>query len=136
MLDDIPRAMPALLEATKLGSRAAKVGFDWPDTAGLFEKLHEEIGELKAEIQTDQPGAHARIEEELGDLLFTAVNLARHLKLDPESALRSANAKFRQRFNAMEAAAGGREGLKVRSAVELEALWSQAKQRETKDGSA
>jgi XTP/dITP diphosphohydrolase/ATP diphosphatase len=72
----------------------------------------------------------ARVEEEFGDLLFTAVNLARHLKVDPESALRSANAKFRLRFAAMEAAAGGREGLESRSAPELEALWSDAKRAE------
>jgi nucleoside triphosphate diphosphatase len=133
MLDDIPRSMPAVLEATKLGSRAAKVGFDWPDATGLFEKLGEEIGELQAELKSDPPAAQARVEEELGDLLFTAVNLARHLKLDPESALRAANAKFRRRFNAMESAAGGREGLEERSAPELEALWSEAKQRERKD---
>ncbi len=141
MLDDIPRSMPALLEAAKLGSRAAKVGFDWPDAGGLFEKLQEEIGELKAELR---PGAGsgfgagsgvgveaARVEEEMGDLLFTAVNLARHLKVDPESALRSANAKFRKRFAAMESAAGGREGLEARSAGELEALWSEAKLAES-----
>ncbi len=130
MLDDIPRSMPALLEASKLGSRAAKVGFDWPDTTGLFDKLQEEIAELQAEIRLEQPAVPARVEEELGDLLFTAVNLARHLKLDPESALRSANAKFRRRFNTMESAAGGREGLESRSAAELEALWTEAK---TKD---
>jgi ATP diphosphatase len=133
MLDDIPRSMPALLEAAKLGSRAAKVGFDWPDSGGLFEKLQEEIGELKAELL---PGSGAdsgagidtaRVEEEMGDLLFTAVNLARHLKIDPESALRSANGKFRRRFAVMESAAGGREGLEARSAPELEALWSEAK---------
>ena len=133
MLGDIPRSMPALLEATKIGSRAAKVGFDWPDTTGLFEKIHEEIGELQAELKSEATADQARVEEEFGDLLFTAVNLARHLKLDPESALRAANAKFRQRFSAMEVAAGGREGLEARTAPELEALWSEAKQRETKD---
>jgi ATP diphosphatase len=134
MLEDVPRSMPALLEAGKLGSRAAKVGFDWPDVTGLFEKLQEEIGELQAEVPAAGKIAAgvetAALEEELGDLLFTAVNLARHLKLDPESALRSANAKFRRRFAAMESAAGGREGLETRSAVELEELWSGAKQLE------
>jgi XTP/dITP diphosphohydrolase/ATP diphosphatase len=128
MLDDVPRSMPALLEASKLGSRAAKVGFDWPDTTGLFDKLQEEIAELRAELSDAATIEPARVEEELGDVLFTAVNLARHLKLDPESALRSANAKFRKRFAAMESAGGGREGLEARSAPELEELWSKAKQ--------
>jgi XTP/dITP diphosphohydrolase/ATP diphosphatase len=128
MLDDIPRTMPAMLEAGKLGSRAAKAGFDWPDVDGLFEKLQEEIGELQAELSPveGQPAAPAA-EEELGDLLFTAVNLARHLKLDPESALRLSNAKFRRRFTAMEAAAGGREALMALAPSQLEELWNDAK---------
>jgi ATP diphosphatase len=128
MLDEVPRSMPALLEAAKLGSRAAKVGFDWPDATGLFDKLQEEIAELRAELADTASIDAARVEEELGDVLFTAVNLARHLKLDPESALRSANAKFRNRFAAMESIGGGREGLEARSAPELEELWSKAKQ--------
>ena len=128
MLDDIPRSMPAMLEAGKLGSRAAKVGFDWPDATGLFDKLHEEIAELKAELMpTAEPISTAAVEEEFGDLMFTAVNLARHLKLDPESALRAANAKFRRRFAAMEAAAGSREQLESRTPAQLEELWSDAK---------
>jgi XTP/dITP diphosphohydrolase/ATP diphosphatase len=132
MLDDVPRTMPAMLEANKLGSRAAKVGFDWPDTDGLFDKLHEEIGELKAEL-TPQSGRHPRsqstlaIEAELGDLLFTVVNLARHLKIDPESALRATNAKFRRRFAAMESSAGGTEALAASTPLELDNLWNQAK---------
>jgi nucleoside triphosphate diphosphatase len=129
MLEDVPRSMPALLEADKLGSRAAKVGFDWPDAQGLFEKLTEEIRELKDELPA-AVGSAAAIEEELGDVLFTVVNLARHLKVDAESALRSANAKFRRRFAVMESAAGGREGLEALSASQLEALWSRAKQHE------
>ena len=129
MLNDVPRSMPASLEAGKLGSRAAKVGFDWPDAQGLFEKLTEEIRELKEELPAAAESATA-IEEELGDVLFTVVNLARHLKVDAETALRGANAKFRRRFAAMESAGGAREGLEALSAAELEALWSRAKQRE------
>lgn len=124
LLGDIPRSMPAMLEAGKLGSRAAKVGFDWPNAEGLFAKLEEEIGELRSEISE---GSTAAVEEELGDLLFTVVNLARHLKVDPEQALRTANAKFRRRFVAMEREAGGHEALQKLSPDELEALWAQAK---------
>jgi XTP/dITP diphosphohydrolase/ATP diphosphatase len=127
LLDGIPRTMPAMLEAGKLGSRAAKVGFDWPDATGLFAKLQEEIIELQAEL-VPAPAATAAAEEELGDLLFTAVNLARHLHLDPESALRSANAKFRARFTHMEQAAGGSSALESLSSEQLEELWKAAKQ--------
>ncbi|MBS1823202.1 MAG: nucleoside triphosphate pyrophosphohydrolase [Acidobacteria bacterium] len=126
LLSDIPRSMPAMMEAGKLGSRAAKVGFDWPDAGGLFDKLDEEIGELKDELS--RPAGDARaVEAELGDLLFTAVNLARHLKIDPESALRSANAKFRKRFGEMEREAGGQDVLRGRTPAELEELWRRAK---------
>lgn len=130
MLADIPRSMPAMMEAAKLGSRAAKVGFDWPDVNGLFDKLAEEIAELRAEIAIASGGEEQeRIEDELGDLLFTAVHLARHLKLDPEMALRRSNAKFRARFAKMEEAAGGAAALEVLSADELEALWARVKQQ-------
>lgn len=127
MLDDIPRTMPATLEASKLSSRAAKVGFDWPDANGLFDKLSEETAELRAEIANND---HARIEAEFGDLLFTMMNLARHLKIDSESALRSTNAKFRARFAAMEQAAGNAEALSSMSPQQLETLWSNAKEQE------
>ena len=129
LLADIPRSMPAMLEASKLGSRAAKVGFDWPDADGLFDKLHEETMELRAELVDPANCASAAVEEELGDLLFTAVNLARHLKVDPESALRGANAKFRSRFHSMELAAGGAEALEQLSPEQLEACWAAAKER-------
>ena len=128
ILDDVPRTMPATLEAAKLGSKAAKVGFDWPDASGLFEKLDEEIGELQVEVAR---GTAASVEEEFGDLLFTAMNLARHLKVDAESALRYSNAKFRRRFAAMESKAGA-SGLDGRSPDDLEALWARAKAEEGK----
>jgi len=124
-LDSISRAMPALSEAGKIGSKAAKAGFDWPDVHGVVEKLREECGELEAEIH------HANLTaagEELGDLLFTMANLARHLKSDPELALRNANAKFRRRFAHMEAVAA--QPLEQLSAPELEDLWNRSKQFE------
>jgi XTP/dITP diphosphohydrolase/ATP diphosphatase len=130
LLADVPRSMPAMLEAGKLGSRAAKVGFDWPDTEGLFAKLDEETAELREEIKALDAAA---IEDELGDLLFTAVNLARHLKVDPESALRSANAKFRRRFTAMEEATGGQDKLRMLTPDELEDEWRRAKTGEVRD---
>jgi len=123
-MEDISRSMPAVMEAGKLGARAAKVGFDWPSVEGLLAKLQEEIAELRAEMDA---GARAKVEEELGDLLFTAVNLARHLKVDAEGALRAANAKFRVRFGAMEEASGGYEALGKLGAKELDALWNSAK---------
>jgi XTP/dITP diphosphohydrolase/ATP diphosphatase len=130
LLDEVPRAMPPLLEAGKLGSKAAKVGFDWPNADGrateLFAKLDEEIDELKVEVAT---GSRELMEAELGDLLFTAVNLARHLKIDPDAALRGATGKFRRRFAEMEVAAG-EEGLRGKSAVEMEEFWARAKRRE------
>src|SRR6202012_3402045 len=95
------------------------------DADGLFAKLDEEIEELRAEVtNADKRGA---IEDELGDLLFTAVNLARHLKVDPEFALRRANAKFRARFTAMERSAGGHDALEELEPEEMETLWIQAK---------
>ena len=129
LLDEVPRSMPAIMEAGKLGSKAAKVGFDWPNADGsaseLFDKLQEEIEELKAELQPVMDKAAA--EAELGDILFTVVNLARHLKIDPETALRSTNRKFRCRFQAMETAAGGTSALEKKSPEELEALWASSK---------
>jgi MazG family protein len=126
LLEEVPRSFPALLEASKLGGKAAKVGFDWPDRAGLLEKVEEECREIEVEVQAG--AAPEAVEGEVGDLLFTVVNLARHLKVDPELALRRSNAKFRRRFAAMEQASDG--ALSQRSAAELEALWAQAKQQE------
>ena len=148
LLDDVPRSMPAVMEAAKLGSRAAKVGFDWPDAGGLLEKMREELVEVEEELRlhttTNAAGAGAAergeavairreaLEEELGDVLFTAVNLARHLHVDAEGALRAANAKFRRRFGAMEAQAGGREGIDGLTAERWEELWRAAKAAEVR----
>ena len=132
VLDSIPRALPALLEAAKIGSRAQKSGFDWPDVEGIFAKLEEETGELREAIG-NHPSSEATPSEEilseLGDLLFTVVNLARRLQVEPEFALRHSNAKFRRRFASMESAAA--QPLETLSAAELESLWNQAKLQES-----
>ena len=119
--------MPALAEAAKIGSKAAKAGFDWPDISGLMDKLREETAELEAEIAAGEAGREAA-GRELGDLLFTAVNLARHLKVYPETTLRDTNARFRRRFRFMEEAAG--RPLEKVAPEELEALWARAKRHE------
>jgi MazG family protein len=121
-LDSVQRAMPALAEAAKLGSKAAKAGFDWPNWRDLLPKVAEELAELEVEADA---GRTPEIEAELGDLLFTVVNLARHLGVDAEMALRGCNLRFRQRFREMELAA--ERPLEQMSAAELEALWVQAK---------
>jgi nucleoside triphosphate diphosphatase len=128
-LDGVTAALPALLRAEKLQQRAARVRFDWPGVLPVFEKLEEEVGEIKEVI--DQGGDPDRLEDEVGDLLFVAVNLARHLKVDPESALRRTNAKFERRFRAMEAKlaeAGARA--EDQSLEALEELWQAAKRAE------
>ena len=130
LLDTVPRSFPSLLEAGKLGSKAAKVGFDWPDLQGILSKLHEEVGEMEAEIANGSGEATIRLEEELGDVLFTLSNLARHLRLDGELALRRSTAKFRRRFAAMESAS--REPLDALSPGQLEALWQTVKAHENK----
>jgi nucleoside triphosphate diphosphatase len=121
-LDAIPRSMPALMEAGEIGAAAAKCGFDWPSVQGVLDKLREETAELDAEIAVNDHKASA---EELGDLLFTVTNLARHLKIDPELSLRDANAKFRKRFSRMEAIAD--HPLEELSADQLEKLWFMSK---------
>lgn len=126
-LDAIPRSLPALMEAAKLGSKAAKAGFDWPDVSGLMDKLREETAELEVEIGEGE-SAHDRAAAELGDLLFTAVNLSRHLKIDPELALRDTNARFRSRFGTMEQ--DSQRALEELSPEDLERLWARAKEKE------
>jgi nucleoside triphosphate diphosphatase len=123
LLDAVPRSMPALAEAAKLGSKAAKVGFDWPEVTGLLSKVREETAEIEAELEAEPN--QAKVAEEVGDLLFTVVNLARHLKVDPEMALRDANGKFRRRFRAMEETSA--EPLEQLSLEKLEELWTEAK---------
>jgi MazG family protein len=127
-LDGIPRGLPSLLEAAKLGGRAQKSGFDWPDLEGIFAKLEEETEELRQALREHSPSPAVTPEaivSEVGDLLFTMVNLARRLQVEPEFALRHTNAKFRRRFAAMEAASPG--PLETMSPAQLEALWNQAK---------
>src|SRR4051794_751375 len=116
-LAGVALALPALERAAKLQRRAARTGFDWPDTSGPRAKIDEELAELDAESE------HPRMLEELGDLLFAVVNLARHLNIEPEAALREANRKFEQRFRAIETAPGFAE----MSLDEKEALWVAAK---------
>jgi MazG family protein len=155
VLAGVSSAVPALLEAHKLSSRAAHVGFDWPEIGGLFDKLEEEARELKDELlqipSPIKPAArgvagsgkpqvseelHHRLEEEVGDMFFVLVNIARYLSLDPESALKKANRKFKRRFQWMEEQlrAGGRTPQQA-TMDELESLWQRAKQHEREPAS-
>jgi MazG family protein len=149
LLNSVSRAMPALLEATKLSRKAASVGFDWPEISGIFDKLEEEVSELKHDIaELPQPikpaGGHAdsdmgpasselheRVEGEVGDLFFVLVNLARFLNVDPESALRRTTRKFRSRFEAMETQAQeqGRK-LEDMNIEQMEEMWQGSKRSE------
>jgi len=151
ILEGISSAMPSLLEAHKLSSRAAQAGFDWPDVEGLFEKLNEETAELREQLKEfPSPGPRpqgrgvassgrtvipetlqAKLEEEVGDLFFVLVNVARYLSVDPESALRKTNRKFKRRFQWMEARLreSGRSADEA-PMEELESLWQQAKRVE------
>lgn len=128
-LAGVPVALPALTRALKLSKRAARVGFDWPDAAAVLEKLTEETEELKAEL-AGRASSH-RLAEEIGDMLFVQVNLARKLGLDPEACLRAANAKFERRFQAVEQALA-QEGKTPSEASleELERLWALVKRAE------
>lgn len=129
VLDGVATGLPSLMRAIKLQRRAARVGFDWPNAADVFVKIDEELSEIKSEI--DGNGRPERVEDEIGDLLFAVVNLARHLEVDPEASLRHANAKFERRFRQVEA----RLGAAGQSATDvgldaLEALWQQVKAAE------
>jgi MazG family protein len=136
-LIDVPAALPALTRAVKLQSRAAEVGFDWPSLAPVLAKAEEEIAELKIVLgetrEATDDGPAKRVVEEFGDLLFVMVNIARHLGVDPEAALRGANAKFVRRFESMEAALA-KDGRKPEDSTleEMDQLWDEAKAAETK----
>jgi nucleoside triphosphate diphosphatase len=128
LLTGVPLALPALTRAEKLTRKAATVGFDWPDTRQVVAKIHEELEELHEAAATQSPD---RVADEVGDLLFAVANLARHLKVDPEAALRGTNAKFERRFRAIERALGD-DGRSLQEADldEMERLWTEAKQAE------
>jgi MazG family protein len=125
LLEGIPRATPALVEAQHLASKAASAGFDWDNVGQVFEKLDEELDELR------EAGTREEIENEIGDLLFVIVNIARFMKVDPEQALRKTNTKFRRRFAHVEAglAANGKTPLEA-TVPEMEALWQDAKRHD------
>jgi MazG family protein len=126
-MDGIPRALPALIRAANIQKKAARVGFDWPDTAGVIDKFREELAELAVEIES---GDRPALEHELGDLLFTAVNMARKLGIEPELALEHANQRFVARFQHMEiSAAAENQKLEDLTPGELEGLWLEAKSR-------
>jgi MazG family protein len=126
-LDGIALALPALLRAEKIQKRAARVGFDWKETAPVIDKIEEELGELRAELAKGTI-AQDRLVDELGDVLFAVANLARHVKVDPEAALRATNDKFERRFRYIERrlAAVGRSPAEA-TLEEMEALWQEAK---------
>ncbi len=132
VLDDVARGLPALMRAEKLQKRAARIGFDWPTVEPVFDKVREELDEVSVEI--DRGSDPARLEDELGDLLFTCVNLARKLGADPETALRRTNAKFERRFRDVETfAAEDGKSLSDLDIKALEALWVRAKELEQQD---
>jgi len=126
ILDDVPLALPAQMRATKLQKRAASYGFDWPDINGVIDKVKEELDELHHEVNAEDK---ARQEEELGDLMFACVNLARHLSIDPERALAKANNKFKRRFEAIDSELDLKQN-QVQSIEALEIAWQKAKKAE------
>ncbi len=127
-LEGVALGLPALLRAVKLQKRAARVGFDWPDTAQVLDKVAEEMAEL---VEADASGDTDHTEEEFGDLLFVMANLARHMKIDPEAALRRANAKFTRRFERIESLLAEAGKTPAQSGLaEMDALWNRAKAEE------
>ncbi len=126
VLDGVAHALPALLRADKIQKRAARIGFDWPDARPVFDKLKEEVAELETEFQ--KPAERRALEDEMGDILFAAANLARKLDIDPETALRHATAKFERRFRRVETLAA--EHAVGSDLDSLEALWQQVKREE------
>lgn len=130
LLDDVPTGLPALMYAQKLQKKCARVGFDWPNTLPVLDKVEEEVGEIRQELEAETR-SKAAIEEEIGDALFAMVNLARHCNVDADTALRKASQKFANRFSAVEALALDKhQSLEELSLAELEALWCKAKARE------
>ena len=125
LLDDVPRALPALERSKKLQEHAAKAGFDWQSLLPVIAKLKEEIAELEEAVAIND---NEKVSEEVGDLLFTAVNIARHVKVDPETTLRSVNARFENRFKWIESALAEQGRMIEETKLsELDELWSQAK---------
>jgi len=132
LLDGVSSKAPALMEAHQLSTKAARVGFDWKELEDIFAKLEEEIGELRSAIQThsasNNEADHTRVREELGDLLFAVTNIARHLKVEPEAALKVTNRKFRRRFHYIEKKLRERgQTFDTTTLDEMEALWQEAK---------
>jgi MazG family protein len=129
LLEGIPSKLPAIHEAHQISSRAARVGFDWPDIDGIFDKLQEEVRELKEVISAEgDQNRRERLEDEIGDLLFVIVNISRYLKIDSESALKRANRKFKSRFQYMEGELAKQgKTLDQTRLEEMEALWQKAK---------
>jgi tetrapyrrole methylase family protein/MazG family protein/ATP diphosphatase len=128
VLDDVPIGMPALTRAAKLGKRVSAVGFDWPDMNGVFDKIEEEVRELREAVAAQNP---AEIKAELGDVLFSIANLGRHLHVDLETALRQTNAKFERRFRYVETQLRARGKSPQQSTLEeMDSLWVEAKRAE------
>jgi ATP diphosphatase len=134
VLDGVALALPALLRAAKIQRRAARIGFDWPEARPVIAKLAEEIAELEAELQAEPSADRARLEDEMGDILFAAANLARKLDIDPEAALRHATRKFERRFRRVEALAAER-GIGP-DLDALDTLWEEVKREENQRAAA